>query len=212
VELFSEAEIAVLAVKPQVFGKLAGEWMRALAGFGGKTVLSVMAGVRVEKMRDVFPPSFAIIRVMPNLGLAVGEGATAIACDGLAEESLKLAETVFGASGKTVRVVEAQMDAVTGLSGSGPMYAFEFIEALTQGGVQCGLPRETAYALALQTLRGSLKLLETSEDAPPAWTRRVCSPGGTTEQGLRVLNEKGFPSLLAEAVKAATARSQELSG
>ncbi len=210
-ELFQKAGTVVLAVKPQVFKQMAVEWKRAFASLPAKIVISVMAGIRLANLREVFPPSCTLIRVMPNLGLSVGQGATAIASDGLTEETLRLAENLFRASGITVRVAENQLDAVTGLSGSGPMYVFEFVEGLTQAGVKSGLAPETAYALARQTVKGSLKLLENSEDVPPVWTKKVCSPGGTTERALAVLEQQGFKDLLGKAVEAAMKRSKELS-
>jgi len=211
-ELLRQADIIVLAVKPQVFQSLAGEWKKAFSSLRNKTLLSVMAGIKAARLREVFPDSFTVIRVMPNLGLSVGEGVTAIASDGIPDTSLALAESVFRSSGQTVRVSEDQMDAVTGLSGSGPMYVFEFIEALTEAGVDSGLPRETAYRLALQTAKGSVKLLETSSEPPPAWSTRVRSPGGTTEKAQQVLEKEGFHAILGRAVQAAVARSKELSG
>ena len=171
-----------------------------------------MAGIKTANLREIFPESFTVIRVMPNLGLSVGEGATAIATDGIGEESLQLAEAIFKSSGLTVRVTEEQIDAVTGVSGSGPMYLFEFIQGLTQAGIGVGLPSETAYRLAIQTAKGSLKLLETSADTLSVWSARVRSPGGTTEAAQKVLERDCFHATLIRAVAAAVARSKELSG
>jgi pyrroline-5-carboxylate reductase len=210
-ELLQLAEVIVLAIKPQIFQNLAEEWKKAFSSLKNKTIVSVMAGIKTARLREVFPDSFTVIRVMPNLGLSVGEGVTAIASDGIPETSLTLTEAIFNSCGKTVRVSEDQMDAVTGLSGSGPMYVFEFIEALTEAGMAEGLPRETAYQLALQTAKGSLKLLETSSDAPPVWSARVRSPGGTTAAAQKVLESEDFHAILKRAVKAAVARSKELS-
>jgi pyrroline-5-carboxylate reductase len=210
-EVFRRADVVLMAVKPQVFKEVAGAWTELVSGLSGKTVVSVMAGIRAARLREVFP-GFTCVRVMPNLGLAVGEGATAIASDGVSEVSLRLVETLFNSCGATVRVKEEQMDAVTAVSGSGPMYLFEFVGAMTEAGVKAGLARETAYALAVQTAKGSLKLLETSTDTPEIWTKRVCSPGGTTLAALGVLQAEGFHAILERAVAAAKKRSQELSG
>ena len=210
-ELFEAVDTVVVAIKPQVFKTLAQEWKRAFASQRGKTIISVMAGIKTANLREIFPESFTVIRVMPNLGLSVGEGATAIATDGIGEESLQLAEAVFKSCGLTVRVTEEQIDAVTGVSGSGPMYLFEFIQGLTQAGISVGLPSETAYRLAIQTAKGSLKLLETSADTPSVWSARVRSPGGTTEAAQKVLERDGFHAMLIRAVAAAVARSKELS-
>jgi len=210
-EVLQNSQVIVLAIKPQIFSKLAPEWKAAFSALPEKMVISVMAGIRSMRIREVFPVNCKVIRVMPNLGLSVGEGGTAIAVDGLAESSLQTVEALFRASGITARVSEDQLDAVTGISGSGPMYVFEFVEAMTEAGVRCGLARETAYALVKQTLRGSLALLENSKETPSDWTKKVCSPGGTTERALGVLNAQGFKELLAQAVRKATERSKELS-
>jgi pyrroline-5-carboxylate reductase len=210
-DVFRRADVVLLAVKPQVFKDVAPAWTELVSGLSGKTVVSVMAGIRAAKLRETFQ-GFTCVRVMPNLGLAVGEGATAIATDGLAEESVRLVETIFNSCGTTVRVTEDQMDAVTAVSGSGPMYLFEFVGAMTEAGVKAGLARDVAYELAKQTAKGSLKLLETSTDAPETWTKRVCSPGGTTLAALGVLQAEGFHDIIARAVAAAKKRSEELSG
>ncbi len=210
-DVFHRAEVVLLAVKPQVFKEAAGAWTELVSGTPGKTVISVMAGIRTAELRKIFP-GFTCVRVMPNLGLAVGAGATAIATDGLAEGSIRLVEAIFNSCGTTVRVTEDQMDAVTAVSGSGPMYLFEFVGAMTEAGVKAGLERQVAHALAVQTAKGSLKLLETSKDTPEAWTKRVCSPGGTTLAALGVLQAEGFHDILARAVAAAKKRSEELSG
>ena len=206
-ELFQKAEAIVLAIKPQVFKT----FKLPTLPHDSKTIISVMAGIKTDALHRVFPISYTIVRVMPNLGLSVGEGATAIATDSIPEEAIRLAEIIFYSCGTTVRVEENLIDAVTGVSGSGPMYFFEFIEALTQAGVNAGLDRDTAYRLALQTGKGSLKLLETSGDAPSNWSARVRSPGGTTAEAQKVLEEGGFQELLIRAVEAAVKRSKELS-
>lgn len=210
-DLFTQADTLVLAVKPQVFRSQHAQIQAAVSGLADKTVISVMAGISSGSLRSLFPATFQVVRVMPNLGLSVGEGATAIETDGVSSGALSRAEKIFGASGKTVRVTESQMDAVTGLSGSGPMYLFEFVEALTLAGVKSGLARDTAYALALQTVKGALALLEGSPDAPSVWSSRVCSPGGTTVHALHVLEQGRFKATLINAVEAAVARSKTLS-
>ena len=207
---YEYSDVIVLAIKPQVFKTQSFADLSIYEGLH-KTIISVMAGIRTGQIREVFPKSFTVIRVMPNLSLSVGEGATAIATDGLSEDSILLAEKIFQSSGQTVRVTEEQMDAVTGVSGSGPMYVFEFIEALTQAGIKSGLSREVAYRLAIQTAKGSLKLLETSTDEPSVWSARVRSPGGTTAEAQKVLEQGGFQELMIHAVEAAVKRSKELS-
>jgi pyrroline-5-carboxylate reductase len=209
-DLPDRCDVLILAVKPQIFHHIA-PGLRAQAG-RERVVLSVMAGVTSEAIRAHFPEDYTVVRTMPNLPLSVGEGATAIETDGHSEATLLLAERIFKAAGRTVRVTSHQMDAVTGLSGSGPAYVFEFLEGLILAGVKAGLPRDTATALVLQTAKGALKLLESSKEGPPAWSAKVSSPGGTTIHGLHVLESAGFKGILMAAVEAAVARSKALAG
>lgn len=210
-DLPDRCDVLILAVKPQIFHHIA-PGLRAQSGPKERVVLSVMAGVTSEDIRAHFPEDYQVVRTMPNLPLSVGEGATAIETDGHSEATLLLAEHIFKAAGRTVRVTSHQMDAVTGLSGSGPAYVFEFVEGLILAGVKSGLPRDTAAALVMQTVKGALKLLESSKDGPPAWSAKVSSPGGTTIHGLHVLETAGFRGTLMQAVEAAVARSKALSG
>ena len=205
------SDVLILAVKPQTFPRIASG-LRTQSGPKEKLVISVMAGVTSDSIRTYFPSDWSVVRVMPNLPLSMGEGATAIEVDGHGEAILLLVERLFNAAGRTVRVAANQMDAVTGLSGSGPMYVFEFLEGMILAGVKAGLSRETASALVLQNVKGSLKLLESGKDEPSHWTAKVCSPGGTTIHGLHVLEASGFKGILIAAVEAAVARSQALSG
>lgn len=207
-EVLAKAPTALLAVKPQVFTASAKGWNGA-ASFGG-TLISIMAGIATPALKERFPKA-QIVRTMPNLGLAVGQGAVGLE-EGASEEALVRTEALFAPSGLTVRVKSSQMDAVTGLSGSGPMYAFEFVEGLILGGVQAGLTREAARQLAVQTVKGALALLESSHEHPSEWTAKVCSPGGTTIQALLALESGGFKASLMQAVAAATRRSRELGG
>ncbi len=206
-ELFQNCDTLVLAVKPQIFTSAIAEI--SLANNKTKLIVSVMAGISSVKIRGYFT-GLKVVRVMPNLPLSVGEGATAIESDGLSEDVLQAAEALFQCAGKSVRVTAAQMDAVTGLSGSGPMYVFEFIEGLILGGVKSGLSREVSVTLALQTVMGAVKLLESSTETPAQWSAKVCSPGGTTIHALHILEQNGFKATLISAVEAAVKRSKEL--
>ena len=153
----------------------------------------------------------AVVRAMPNTPALVGAGASAIAGGSRAVEAdLDWAESILGSVGRVVRVTEAQLDAVTGLSGSGPAYVFLVAEALVEAGVLVGLARPVAEALVTQTLLGSARLL--AESGRPAAELRadVTSPGGTTAAGLRALEDRAVRAALADAVVAATARSAEL--
>lgn len=208
-DLTDQCDVLILAVKPQIFHHIA-PGLKPKSGSKERVVLSVMAGVTTETIRAHFPDDYQVVRVMPNLPLSVGEGATAIEVDGHAETTLLMAEHIFAAAGKTVRVSASQMDAVTGLSGSGPAYVFEFLEGLILAGVKAGLSREVSASLVLQTTKGALKLLESGKDSPATWSAKVSSPGGTTIHGLHILESAGFKGILIDAVEAAVARSKAL--
>jgi pyrroline-5-carboxylate reductase len=201
------ADGAVIAVKPGDVTAACG----SLVDPG--RVLSIAAGVRLETLEDAVPKGVPVVRAMPNTPALVGEGAAAIAAGADAgEDDLAWAEGILSAVGTVVRVPEALLDAVTGLSGSGPAYVFLVVEALTEAGVLAGLPRPVSAALAEQTLLGSARLLAESEDGPEALRAAVTSPGGTTAAGLRVLEEAGVRAAFLNAVAEATARSRELGG
>jgi pyrroline-5-carboxylate reductase len=152
-----------------------------------------------------------VVRAMPNTPALVGAGAAAVAAGRAADESdLAWAEEILGVVGTVVRVDEAALDAVTGLSGSGPAYVFLVTEALIEGGVLAGLPRPVATTLAVQTLLGSARLLDESPEGPADLRAAVTSPGGTTAAGLRALEAGGVRAAFLEAVMAATERSREL--
>jgi pyrroline-5-carboxylate reductase len=210
-DLTEKCDVLILAVKPQIFHHVA-PGLNPAAGGKERVVLSVMAGVTSESIRAQFPADYQIVRVMPNLPLSVGEGATAIETDGHSEATLLLAEHIFKAAGRTVRVTSHQMDAVTGLSGSGPAYVFEFLEGMILAGVKAGLARDVSTALVLQTVKGALKLVDSGKETPSSWSAKVSSPGGTTIHGLHVLENAGFKGTLISAVEAAVARSKALSG
>jgi pyrroline-5-carboxylate reductase len=201
------AEAAVVAVKPA--DALAAA---AAAGEAGvRRVLSIAAGVTIAALEAVLPDGVAVVRAMPNTPALVGAGASAIAPGRAAgDDDLSWAEEVLGAVGTVVRVPEAQLDAVTGLSGSGPAYVFLVAEALIEAGVLAGLPRPTSHALAVQTLLGAARLLDATGEAPESLRAQVTSPGGTTAAGLRALEAAGVRSAVLEAVVAATERSRAL--
>ena len=176
----------------------------------GQLVVSIAAGVRIDDMEAVLPAGVAVVRAMPNTPSLVGAGAAAVAAGSSATESdLEWAESILDAVGTVTRVSEAQLDAVTGLSGSGPAYVFLVAEALIDAGVAEGLARPVATDLAVQTLRGAAELLATGE-SPADLRAAVTSPGGTTAAGLRALEDAAVRAAFASAVAAAAARSREL--
>jgi pyrroline-5-carboxylate reductase len=206
VETMPSARAAVIAVKPPDVP----DAVAAAVGAGCARLLSIAAGVTLDALQSAAGEGVAVVRAMPNTPALVGQGAAAIAPGAAAGEAdLAWAEEILGAVGTVVRVGEAQLDAVTGLAGSGPAYVFLVAEALTEAGVLAGLTRPTAEALVRQLLVGSAALLAERGD-PAALRAMVTSPAGTTAAGLRVLEEHGVRSAFLEAVMAATARSTAL--
>lgn len=200
------AEILLLAVKPQVFSLVVAD----ITPNAQSTIISILAGVTINKLEQAFPQQ-PVIRVMPNTPATVGAGMTAIAPGTDAqEEHIQQARKIFSAVGEVVEVAESSMDAVTGLSGSGPAFVTLAIEALADGGVASGLPRAIALKLATQTVLGTATLVKETGMHPGVLKDQVTSPGGTTIAGVAKLESLGFRSALIEAVKTATARSKEL--
>ncbi len=209
-EVVEGAEVVLLAVKPQQMGALMAE----LAPVARPETLwvSVAAGVSLATLRGGLG-SERVVRVMPNTPALIGEGMVCFAGpEGLAEEDRRAVAALLAPLGRVQEVEEAQMDAVTGLSGSGPAYAFLVIEALAEAGIAEGLAAPLATELAAQTLRGAATLALESEDHPAVLRQQVTSPGGTTARGLAALEAGGARAALAAAVHAATARSRELGG
>jgi pyrroline-5-carboxylate reductase len=205
--LVAMAPVLLLAIKPQVFDKV-------VAGLSQnnpvQSIVSILAGVSIAQLERAFPDR-AVVRAMPNTPATVGMGMTAISVGTHVQpQHLAAATQIFQAIGEVVTVPESLMDAVTGLSGSGPAYVAMAIEALADGGVAAGLPRQIADRLALQTVLGTATLLKESQLHPAQLKDRVTSPGGTTIAGVAKLEQAGFRSALIEAVIAAANRSQEL--
>lgn len=204
----AEADVVVVAVKPV---DLAAALEQAAASLPEEVlVLSIAAGVRLATL-EAAAPGRPVVRAMPNTPALIGAGAAAIAAGSAAgDDDLAWAESVLGAVGRVVRLPEHLLDAVTGLSGSGPAYVFLVAEALIDAGVLVGLPRDVSITLAVQTLVGSARLLAESGDTAEALRAAVTSPGGTTAAGLRVLEGRGVRAAFLEAVAAATERSRQL--
>lgn len=200
-------DVLVLAVKPAAAAAAMHETAPYLRR--GALVLSIVAGLTMAQIAAAYP-RHPIIRAMPNTPLAVGAGMSAYACSGDADASARKAvDVVLGTAGRVVEVKECDLDAVTGLSGSGPAYAFLMIEALTDGGVAAGLRHDTAQVFAAQTLLGAAQMVLDGA-APAALRAAVTSPAGTTAAGLRVMENAGVRAALIEAVLAAAERSKEL--
>jgi len=205
------AEVLLLAIKPQVFDVVTQGLAATISTQAAPNlVISILAGMPLAKLEAAFPGR-AVVRAMPNTPATVGAGMTAIAPGSLAQSfHIEQAQQIFQAVGEVVQVPESLMDAVTGLSGSGPGYIALVVEALTDGGVAVGLPRAIAAKLAVQTVKGSAQLLQEKELHPAVLKDQVTSPGGTTIAGIACLEQAGFRAALIEAVRAAYIRSQEL--
>jgi pyrroline-5-carboxylate reductase len=201
-------EIVVLGVKPQTFGALLPE---IAPHIGEHTlVISIAAGVPLHAIEQRLPRA-RVVRAMPNTPALVSEGATALAAGARATaDDVALATTIFASVGRVVQVDDANMDAVTALSGSGPAYVFLLAEALSRAGAELGLAPETAAVLAAQTLYGAGKLLAQSAESPSELRRKVTSPGGTTAAGIGVLESHHFANTIAACLRAACMRGREL--
>jgi pyrroline-5-carboxylate reductase len=198
---------AVVAVKP---GDVAAT-CAALAATGTPRLLSIAAGVTIAALREAVGPDVAVLRAMPNTPAVVGFGASALAAaPGVGPEDVAWGRSLLEAVGVVVELDESKLDAVTGLSGSGPAYVFLVAESLIEAGVLVGLPREVAEVLAVQTLLGSARLLESSDEHAAGLRAQVTSPGGTTAAGLQALERGGVRSAILDAVQAATERSRQL--
>lgn len=208
-ELCRISDTVVLAVKPQVYGRALQEVDAACSA--GKLFVSIMAGVKTAAIEALLGSAARVVRVMPNTPALVLAGATAIARGSHADEDdLALTRRIFDLVGTTCVVEEKLLDAVTGVSGSGPAYVLTFIEALSDAGVQHGLSREVATALAAQTVYGTAKLLLETREHPAVLKGNVASPGGTTIAAMHSLERDGFRAATMNAVEVCVAKSKEL--
>lgn len=201
-------DVLVLAIKPQAAAKAIAE---VKGRVGNETIiLSIVAGLTLKVLEEAFPVQ-PVVRVMPNTPLAVGAGMSAFACGSHADHlAAQTVEDLLSSAGRAIEVPEAAMDAVTGLSGSGPAYAFLMIDALADGGVAAGLKRPAAIELAAQTLLGAAQMVLKTGKHPDVLRDQVTSPAGTTIAGVRVMEQHGVRGALIDAVLAATEKSKEL--
>ena len=207
-EVLKETEVILIAVKPQQMDGLLAE-MGDLVG--GKLLLSIAAGISSSFIQKRVSSNARIVRVMPNTPALVGEGALAYALGpntGFKER--EIVERLLSPLGIVIEVSEDLMDAVTALSGSGPAYVFLFFQALSDAGVKVGLPRDLARTLVLQTVKGSLQLLEELKGHPALMMEMVTSPGGTTIAALHAMERAGIRGIIMDGVEAAVQRSKEL--
>jgi pyrroline-5-carboxylate reductase len=205
------ANIIIIAVKPQNMAATLTEFSSVIDT--SKIVISIAAGIATNFIEASLAKGVRVVRVMPNTPALVGEGAAAVARGSCAKvDDVNLTRAIFDAVGISVEVNEKLMDAVTGLSGSGPAYFFLIIEALIDAGVKMGLPQELAAKLSAQTMLGAARLCLQSDKQPAQLREMVTSPGGTTAAGLKVLEAGKIRETIISAIEAATNRSKELSG
>lgn len=205
----ADADMLVLAVKPHLISTVIAELGYSLRP--GGVLVSVAAGVPIGNIESGLPDGYPVVRAMPNLAMVVGESATALCANpSVTDRHWESVEAVFRSVGTTVRVAESQMHAVTGLSGSGPAYVALLLDGLASGGVKCGLPPDTARALACQLLYGTAKLLRDKDLHPSVLRDQVTTPAGTTIAGLHELEANAVRGALMSAVEAAADRSAEL--
>jgi len=205
-----EADILLLCVKPQTLPQVLEIMKESIRP--SHLVISIVAGMRISFIQQMLGMNLGIVRAMPNIAATVDEGAAAVAFGKhVTADQQKIATSIFEAVGEIVVVAEDQLDAVTGLSGSGPAYIYMVIEALIDGGVKMGLSRDISTKLAIQTVLGSAKLAKSSGLHPAILRDQVTTPGGTTINAIHELESHGLRSMLIDAVATATHRSEELS-
>jgi len=209
-EAVKQSDIVIYAVKPQIMAAVIKETVEKLDM--SKLIISIAAGVPMAALESCLNKELRLIRVMPNIAAAVKEAATAVAAGkNASEEDVEIAMSIFDSIGKTVFIKENYlMDAITGLSGSGPAYIFLIVEAMADAGVKVGLSRQEAIFLSAQTVLGAAKMLIETKEHPGQLRDRVTSPGGTAIAGLATLEKGGLRTTLINAVEVATNRSREL--
>jgi len=205
----AECDIVVLAVKPNVIYDVIGE----IKDYTGKNsiIVSIAAGQSIERMEKAFGKEIKIIRVMPNTPLMVGAGMTALSPNKLvSEDELLKVKEIFSSSGKAEIVSESLMDAVTGISGSSPAYAYMFIEALAKAGIEHGMSEDKSYTFAAQSVLGAAEMVLKTGIHPRTLKENVCSPGGTTIEAVKVLEERDLDGIIMEAVSRCVEKSKSM--
>ncbi|HAQ06862.1 MAG TPA: pyrroline-5-carboxylate reductase [Bacillus bacterium] len=208
-ELFAKADAVVLAMKPKDAASAIEEIRTYLTD--GMLVISVLAGVSTKAIEAAAGKSLAVVRAMPNTSAAIGKSATALAVnDNVSALQTVLVKELFNTVGLTAIVKESQLDAVTGLSGSGPAYIYYLVEAMEKSAVEIGIDKQTAKQLIIQTLLGAAEMLSKSDKEPAQLRFEVTSPGGTTEAGISILDQHGVQTAFISCIKEATAQSKKL--
>lgn len=204
----TECDMIVLAVKPQILEAAIRPCQSVL---GGKFIVSIAAGWTIERLKSKLPTNIHLLRVMPNTPALVGCGMTALCeTDELSDTERAAAEALFGCVGEYIWLDEHYIDAVTGVSGSGPAYVYMFMDALALGGVRMGLPRDVAMKLAAQTVKGAAEMALSTGAHPDALRDAVCSPAGTTIEAVRLLEQRGLRPAVMDAVICCAEKSRDM--
>ena len=207
-EILKNAEVVVLAVKPQQYQAMKDE-LKGLLG-EEQALVSIMAGITLADLQECFG-DLPIFRAMPNTPAKIGYGMTGLSDNGLAtQKQREFVVDIFTAVGQVLEISESNMDALGALSGSGPAYCYELLEAMADGGVMLGLPRDAAYQLAAQTMLGSAQMLLQTKEHPGVLKDQVTSPGGTTIRGLKVMEKAGVRGIMMETIEQAYLQTKQL--
>ncbi len=208
-DLAAKSDVILLAVKPDVIRSVLEDIKENTAN---KYMISVAAGISISYINDIIHSPKNIVRVMPNTPALIGEGMSVISpfLNETDDKLLAISEEIFSYLGRVIVLPEKLMDAVTAVSGSGPAYGFTVIQAMIDGGVRMGLPREKASILAAQTILGAAKMVLESKDEPITLRGKVTSPGGTTIEAVHILERSGFSGILMDAIEAAKCKSEKL--
>ena len=208
--LVSQSDLLIIAIKPKDFDDVV-PLIGKLEGIAGKIFVTIAAGVSIGWMQSRLGPESKIVRVMPNTPALVGEGASALARSGnVTDDEFRVALDIFGSVGMTVETDESLMDVVTGVSGSSPAFAYMYMKALMENGVRNGLPPETARALAAQATLGAARMVVDTDFPLETLIKNVCSPGGTTVEGVETLEAKGFEGAIVSAMDAVIDKSKRM--
>jgi len=207
-DLIKFSDIIIIAVKPDTVSAVLKDMKSDLID---EALISIAAGIPIGEISSIVGTEIEIIRAMPNTPALIGQGMTVISCNAAcSDKTKKIALKIFSEVGEVLELKETLMDAVTGTSGSGPAYVFTFIQAMTDGAVKMGIPRKEAQLLAAKTIEGAAKMVLDTREDPISLRGKVTSPGGTTIEGVHVLERKGFSGIVMDAVEKATLKSKDL--
>jgi pyrroline-5-carboxylate reductase len=206
--LLQSSDIIIVAVKPNIVKAVLADIKNDITD---QTIISIAAGISISDIEETAGKDKAVIRAMPNTPALVGKGMTVISCNANCSEKIRSkALTIFSQVGEVIELKESLMDAVTGTSGSGPAYVFTFIQAMTDGAVKMGIPRNEAQLLAAKTVEGAAAMVIDTREDPVSLRGKVTSPGGTTIDAVHVLEKNGFSGIIMDAVETAALKSQKL--